>query len=104
MSRILTRTICHIGLLLIGGFVAAAELPETPGRYEVELIIFRHVDQRPNTPEVPAATSIFRPSPLDLTLPELATQTPETTDTPRVANANTGNTHCTFGDARQCPK
>ena len=35
-------------------------------RYDVEIIVFRHVDQARNTPEQPAADSIIRTSPLDL--------------------------------------
>lgn len=46
---------CASGILLTGlalVFAAgAAAQQDEPGRYEVELIVFRHVDQRGNTPE-----------------------------------------------------
>lgn len=35
-------------------------------RYEVEIIVFRHIDQSRNTPEQPAGASLVRASPLDL--------------------------------------
>jgi len=82
MFRVLIRMTCRFGLLLIAGIATAAELAEAPERYEVELIVFRHADQSRNTPEVPAATSIFRPSPLDLTISELPIQPPETLSAP----------------------
>ncbi len=42
------------------------ELPAAPVRYEVELIVFRHVDQSRNTPEIPAEGSLVGESPLTL--------------------------------------
>ena len=41
-----------------------------PPRYEVELIIFRHLDQSRNTPEIPAAVSMIQDSPFELQLAE----------------------------------
>ena len=41
-----------------------------PPRYEVELIIFRHLDQSRNTPEIPAAASMIQDSPFELQLAE----------------------------------
>ncbi len=76
MLRMLTCIACLSGLSLTTGHATAAELFEQPDRYEIELIIFRHVDQSRNTPEIPAATSIFRSSPLDLTLAEIPMQPP----------------------------
>ena len=43
-----------------------SEIPAQPTRYEVELIVFRHVDQSRNTPEIPAEGSLIRKSPLTL--------------------------------------
>ena len=82
MPRLLTRIICLTGLLLTAGIATAAELPAAPERYEVELIVFRHVDQSRNTPEIPAAASIFRASPLDLTLTEIPAPPPQILATP----------------------
>jgi len=42
-----------------------------PTRYEVELIVFRHLDQSRNTPEIPAAASMIQDSPFELELSEL---------------------------------
>lgn len=42
------------------------EVPARPTRYEVELIVFRHVDQSRNTPEIPAEGSLVGKSPLTL--------------------------------------
>lgn len=39
---------------------------ELTSRYEVEVIIFRHLDQSRNTPETPAAASMIAASPFDL--------------------------------------
>lgn len=68
----MTRMLCQIailfGLLLTAGMTAGDESVPPPVRYEVELIVFRHVDQDRNTAEIPAASSIFRRSPLDLPL------------------------------------
>lgn len=74
MPRKLIRVTCLFGLLSTAGITNAAELPEPPERYEVELIVFRHADQSRNTVEIPAAASIFRASPLDLTLAEMPAQ------------------------------
>lgn len=76
MPDLLTRVACLSGLLLTTGIAPAVELPAAPERYEVELIVFRHVDQSRNTPEIPAAASIFRASPLNLTLAEIPAQVP----------------------------
>jgi len=40
--------------------------PWMTDRYEVEVIVFRHLDQARNTPEQPAAAALIRSSPLDL--------------------------------------
>jgi len=40
--------------------------PWMTDRYEIEVIVFRHLDQSRNTPEQPAAASLIRSSPLDL--------------------------------------
>jgi len=40
--------------------------PWMTDRYEIEVIVFRHLDQSRNTPEQPAAESLIRSSPLDL--------------------------------------
>jgi hypothetical protein len=45
-----------------------------PTRYEVELIIFRHLDQSGNTPEIPAAASMVHDSPFELQLAEIPTE------------------------------
>jgi len=76
MPRMPTRIACLSGLLLVMGIANGSEQPEAPARYEVELIIFRHIDQSRNTPEIPAASSIFQPSPFDLTLAEMPLQPP----------------------------
>jgi hypothetical protein len=76
MPRLPARIACLSGLLLIMGIANGTEQPEAPARYEVELIIFRHIDQSRNTPEIPAASSIFQPSPFDLTLAEIPLQPP----------------------------
>jgi len=73
MLRILT---CLPGLLLITAIATAADVFEVPKRYEVELIVFRHTDQTRNTPEIPAASALFNPSPLDLILAEPPVQAP----------------------------
>jgi hypothetical protein len=76
MPSLLIRTACLTGLLVTAGITTrmaiGAEPADAPARrYEVELILFRHIDQSPNTPEIPAASSIFNPSPLDLTLADI---------------------------------
>ena len=79
MPRLLSRI---AGLLLTMAMAIAmtmAAAAEAPERYEVELIIFRHVDQSRNTAEIPAASSIFHPSPLDLTIAEMQAPVPKTT-------------------------
>ncbi len=60
-------------LLLAGGACAfaATDAPAPVERYAVELIVFRHLDQNRNTAEIPAASSLFRASPLNLTLEDL---------------------------------
>jgi hypothetical protein len=78
MHRLLPRIACLAVLLLTTTAVfTTANSTEAAERYEVELIVFRHVDQSRNTPEIPAASSIFRPSPLDLTIVEMPTPFPE---------------------------
>jgi len=62
------------GWLLLAGAgcaVAATDAPAPVNRYAVELIVFRHLDQDRNTAEIPAASSLFRASPLNLTLEDL---------------------------------
>jgi hypothetical protein len=76
MPSLLIRTACLAGLLVTAGIAIGAEPENAPARYEVELILFRHIDQSRNTPEIPAASSIFNPSPLDLTLAEIPSQPP----------------------------
>lgn len=83
-----TRIACLAGLLLTASMAVAADLPAAPERYRVELIVFRYLDQSRNTPEIPAASSIFRPSPLDLSLNELPAQSSQT---PAVPLAMPGN-------------
>jgi len=78
MPRLLIRITCLAGLLVTAGIAIGAEQEEAPARYEVELILFRHIDQSRNTPEIPAASSIFNPSPLDLTLAEIPAPPPVT--------------------------
>ena len=84
MPRFLTRIACPLGILLCAGIDIgiAAESPDPPPRYEVELIVFRHIDQSRSTPETPAARSIFRSSPLELTLAEPVEQTPQMSAAP----------------------
>jgi len=83
MLRLLPCIACLSGLLLTSTTViSTAHSAEAPERYEVELIIFRHVDQSRNTPEISAAASIFLPSPLDLTITEMPAQFPEPTAGP----------------------
>jgi hypothetical protein len=66
------------GLLLVStGTLAQNDDPDplaVPTRYEVELIIFRHLDQSGNTAEIPAAASMVQDSPFDLNLTELPFQ------------------------------
>ena len=79
MPHLPIQTACLAGLLAAAGMLSGiaidraigAEPEAAPPRYEVELILFRHVDQSRNTPEIPSAASIFNPSPLDLTLAEI---------------------------------
>jgi len=77
------------GLLLTAGIAVATELPATPDRFEVELIVFRHIDQSRNTPEIPAASSIFQASPLDLILAVIPTRPPQGPTTPLGMSDNT---------------
>jgi hypothetical protein len=51
---------------------------ELPSRYEVEIIVFRHLDQRGNTAETPAAASMIEASPFDLNLADLPVATGST--------------------------
>ena len=66
------RTIClllHLISLMCFGATALAQNDEVTAervRYEVELILFRHVDQSRNTPEIPAEGSLIGDSPLTL--------------------------------------
>jgi hypothetical protein len=66
------RTIClllHLISLMCFGATALAQNDEVAAervRYEVELILFRHVDQSRNTPEIPAEGSLVGDSPLTL--------------------------------------
>ena len=60
---------CKVFLLLLAatpGFAQDAGDYQPPVRYVVELIIFRHLDQTRNTPEVPTEGSLFQNSPLSL--------------------------------------
>jgi hypothetical protein len=68
MNQTLQHLIGLIGLASFGMTALAQdnEIPEKPTRYEVELIVFRHVDQSRNTPEMPAEGSQVRDSPLTL--------------------------------------
>jgi hypothetical protein len=76
--RLLSRIACLAGLLLTTITVmTTANSAEAVERYEVELIIFRHVDQSRSTPEIPAASSIFRPSPLNLTIADIPAPFPD---------------------------
>ncbi len=75
--RLLVFLACIPGLLAGAPVVAAEEAPAALKRYEVEVIVFRHTDQSRNTPEIPAASAIFRPSPLDLILAEPPLQAAE---------------------------
>ncbi|MFQ5634820.1 MAG: CsiV family protein [Gammaproteobacteria bacterium] len=57
------------GVVLLFRSLSAAEADPEPwmiDRYEVEIIVFRHLDQARNTPEQPAAAPILGASPLDL--------------------------------------
>lgn len=76
MTCQLIRISCLFALLTSAGTAMSAETNKAPDRYEVELILFRHVDQSRNTPEIPAASSIFSPSPFDLTPGDVPAQTP----------------------------
>jgi hypothetical protein len=62
------RTFLIIPLLLAAtaGFAQKSADYAPPVRYEVELIIFRHLDQTRNTPEMPTEGSLFQDSPLSL--------------------------------------
>jgi hypothetical protein len=64
----------HIGLLT-GTLAFAMSAPaqqqdseslENPVRYEVEVVVFRHLDQSRNTAEIPPPDSLIKDSPLDL--------------------------------------
>jgi hypothetical protein len=59
---------CLNGLAGSGGTALAQDndVPPKATRYEVELIVFRHIDQSRNTPEIPAEDSLIRESPLTL--------------------------------------
>ncbi len=70
MIRTLLCITALSGLLLTTGIAADTESAPAPKRFSVELIVFRHLDQGRNTPEIPAASSIFRRSPLDLSIAE----------------------------------
>ncbi|MDP6674945.1 MAG: hypothetical protein QGH93_08895, partial [Gammaproteobacteria bacterium] len=82
MLRLLTRIICLSGLILSAESSIAVDIPAAPDRYQVELIVFRHIDQSRNTPETPAAASIFQVSPLNLMLAEIPLQTPQIPSAP----------------------
>lgn len=64
-----TRLLLPLTSLVCFGTTALAQNNEVPAeriRYEVELIVFRHVDQSRNTPEIPAEGSLIGDSPLTL--------------------------------------
>jgi len=65
---LLTRTILPACILLFGAAAWPQDSEEeqelAPKRYEVELIVFRHLDQQHNTPEVPPI-ALNRLPPLD---------------------------------------
>lgn len=64
-----TRLLLPLTSLVCFGTTALAQNNEVPAeriRYEVELILFRHVDQSRNTPEIPAEGSLIGDSPLTL--------------------------------------
>ena len=80
MNAIRCSTSVLAAIVATMGFTAAnqsaAQQPDEgrpvfPSRYEVEVIIFRHLDQSRNTPEMPAAASMIEASPFDLSLAEL---------------------------------
>lgn len=66
------QTLHRIGGMIAVVLAAAAapaqdiQAPAAPARYEIELIVFRHLDQSRNTPEIPAAGSLVHESPLTL--------------------------------------
>jgi len=88
MPCLLTRIVCLSGLLLAANMAIAADMPAAPERYRVELVVFRYLDQSRNTPEIPAASSVFQPSPLDLSLDELPRQPTQTPAGPFVMPGN----------------
>lgn len=68
----LTALVSLPGLMLTGTETLAQNDDQDPialpTRYEVELIIFRHLDQSRNTPEIPAPASMIQDSPFELNL------------------------------------
>ena len=68
MKQTMHHLLRWVGLACISTTALAQEneIPAQPTRYEVELIVFRHVDQSRNTPEIPAEGSLVRKSPLTL--------------------------------------
>jgi hypothetical protein len=68
MNRTMHHLLCLPCLACICATATALdnELPAPPVRYEVELIVFRHIDQSRNTPEIPAEGSLVGESPLTL--------------------------------------
>jgi len=74
IAAYLTAIAGAAGLTIISTSLRAqdsdAEALSLPNRYEVEVIIFRHLDQSRNTPEIPAAASMIEASPFDLDLTE----------------------------------
>jgi hypothetical protein len=74
VSTFLTAITGLVGLILVSTETLAQNDEQapvaSPTRYEVELIIFRHLDQSRNTAEIPAAASMIQDSPFDLNLAE----------------------------------
>jgi hypothetical protein len=68
----LTALMSLPGFILLGTETLAQDNDQDPvalpTRYEVELIIFRHLDQSRNTAEIPAPASMIQDSPFELNL------------------------------------
>ena len=80
----LTALMSLPGFILLGTETLAQDNDQDPvalpTRYEVELIIFRHLDQSRNTAEIPAPASMIHDSPFELNL-----ATPPVEQDPRAA-------------------
>jgi hypothetical protein len=74
-ARLMLALTGAVALMAISAGVLAQNAPdqstELPSRYQVEVIIFRHLDQSRNTPETPAAASMIEASPFDLASSDL---------------------------------